>query len=93
MSFTYFIIYSHIVPSKLIGVGLVFHKKAVKEAESVEVRGPPTPTPSRGAGAVGGREPKVLFGRNFSGRQVRGSGRAHTDNHTSLPVSWPEHPP
>ena len=93
VSFTYFIIYSHVVPSKLIGVGLVFHKKAVKEAEGVEVRGPPTSTPSRGAAVVGGREPKVLSGRNFSCRQVRGSGGAHTGNHNSLPVSWPEHPP
>lgn len=40
-SFTYFIIYSHIVPSKLVGVGLVFHKKAVREAEHAGVRGLP----------------------------------------------------
>jgi hypothetical protein len=50
-SFTYFIIYSHIVPSTLVGVGLVFHRKAVTEAEGAEVRGLPLDTQGRGTAA------------------------------------------
>lgn len=52
-SFTYFIIYSHVVPSKSVGVGLVFHRKAVREAEGVGVRGRPPGT--RHPAGKGGR--------------------------------------
>lgn len=47
MSFTYFISYFHMVPSKLVGVGLAFHRKAMSETEDAEVRGLPPNTPGR----------------------------------------------
>ena len=63
MSFTYFIIYSHIVPSKLVGAGLVFHKKAVREAEDVEVRGlPPRHPADEGLGRWVGESQRFFLG-------------------------------
>ena len=104
-SFTYFIIYSHIVPSKSVGVGLVFHKKAVREAEGAEVRGLPPQHPDTqqeraGRGAPGrntpphppGEKPKGSSGVEFPPQAAESSGGVQSRIYTTLPVSPPEHP-
>lgn len=92
VSFTYFIIYSHIVPSKLVGVGLVFHKKAVKEAGGVEVRGPPQLEHPAGKGWGGWGWEKAkgsLWVGLWPHRHLGSSGQVHTSTHTraSSPAS------
>lgn len=83
-SFTYFIIYSHIVPSKWVGVGLVFHKKAVREAEDAEVRGLPLRRPQAGPGRREREEAKdSSWVELWPHRQPRGSGQVHTGVHTA----------
>lgn len=76
-SFTCFIIYSHIVPGKSVGVSLVFCKKAVREAEGAQVRGLQPQHPA-GKGRGSGGEPRVFLGWNCGLRKLRGSGSVHS---------------
>lgn len=100
-SFTYFIIYSHIVPSKSVGVGLVFHRKAVREA-GVRGRGASHPAPGgAGSSSMGGAAASDSGGAcdalggisAWRPSQPPGPAQSHHHPHQSMSSRPPERTP